>query len=82
MMKAYEKILINIFVFSGNGVENAFSYSKKVFTLSYHKYEPGFYPGTGNLDDIGHGNGRGYTCNIPLKEGVSDETLTYLFQKY
>ncbi len=30
-------------------------------TVSFHKYMPGFFPGTGNLDDIGKGSGKYYT---------------------
>ncbi|KPJ16611.1 Histone deacetylase 8 [Papilio machaon] len=43
----------------GNGVEDAYKLSKSVFTLSFHKYEPGFYPGSGNIDDIGSLAGKG-----------------------
>lgn len=65
----------------GNGVQDAYNISKTVFTLSIHKHEPGFYPGTGDLDDIGSGTGKGYTCNLPLHGYYSDETLEYVFEK-
>jgi acetoin utilization deacetylase AcuC-like enzyme len=35
--------------FSGDGVENAFAFSKNVFSLSLHKFEKGFFPGTGSI---------------------------------
>lgn len=36
-------------------------------TLSFHEYGEGFFPGSGNLDSIGEGQGRGYSLNVPLK---------------
>ena len=66
----------------GNGVQDAYNLSKSVFTLSFHKYEPGFYPGTGSLEDIGTLNGRGFACNIPLYAGYSDKTYKYIFEKW
>lgn len=33
---------------------------------SFHKGD-GFFPGTGDEDDIGEGLGRGYSVNVPLK---------------
>lgn len=66
----------------GDGVENAFIFSKKVFTLSIHKYEEGYFPGTGALTDVGLGSGRYYSCNVPLLDGASDETFVEVFAKY
>ena len=60
-------------------MENAFAYSRKVFTLSLHKCEEGFFPGTGTLNEVGLGNGRLYTCNVPLKDGTRDETFVNTF---
>lgn len=51
-----------------------------MFTLSFHKHEPGFYPGTGTIEDIGSLSGKGYSCNFPLKSGYSDATLQYIFE--
>ncbi|KAH7980406.1 hypothetical protein HPB49_015749 [Dermacentor silvarum] len=44
-------------------------------TVSVHQYEPGFYPGTGAVNDIGFGLGRGYSINLPLRSGASDSTF-------
>ncbi|XP_047032811.1 histone deacetylase 8-like isoform X3 [Helicoverpa zea] len=65
----------------GNGVQDAYSQSKSVFTLSFHKFEPGFYPGTGNIEEIGKDNGTGYSCNFPLHASYSDDTMEYAFEK-
>lgn len=71
-----------MYTVSGNGVENAFSFTNKVLTLSFHKFEPGFYPGTGSVDDIGLGKGKYYAVNVPLSEGLSDKKFYPLFERY
>ncbi|XP_050307960.1 histone deacetylase 8-like [Anthonomus grandis grandis] len=78
----FERILyVDLDIHHGDGVQNAFQYSNKVLTLSYHKYCPGFFPNTGNIDDIGAGKGKYFSLNIPLKEGVSDKTYIEIFSK-
>ncbi|XP_047032810.1 histone deacetylase 8-like isoform X2 [Helicoverpa zea] len=63
LRKKFPKVLyIDLDVHHGNGVQDAYSQSKSVFTLSFHKFEPGFYPGTGNIEEIGKDNGTGYSC--------------------
>ena len=77
------KIETNFFLFlQGDGVENAFAYSRKVFTLSLHKHEEGYFPGTGAVNDTGFGKGRNYSCNVPLRDGACDETFIHVFQTY
>eukprot|EP00466_Bigelowiella_natans_P012169 jgi/Bigna1/68869/fgenesh1_pg.7_\ len=44
----FERVLyIDIDVHHGDGVEQAFQYSEEVFTLSFHRYGPSFFPRTG-----------------------------------
>lgn len=62
-------------------MEEAFKFSKKVFTLSLHRYHKGFFPGTGDHDDIGLGAGEYYTCNIPLKSSIKDQSYTIFFKE-
>ncbi|XP_050352971.1 histone deacetylase 8-like isoform X2 [Nymphalis io] len=76
----FSKILyIDLDVHHGNGVQDAYNLSKSVFTLSLHKYEPGFYPGSGSIEDIGRLNGKGYACNLPLNALYSDDTFVFAF---
>lgn len=70
---------IDIDLHHGDGVEAAFARSQKVMCLSIHRYDKGFYPGTGNAESVGKGNGEGYTVNIPTKRGLSDQTLQMIF---
>jgi hypothetical protein len=47
---------IDIDVHHGDGVEEAFAYEQGVFSLSFHRHGPGFFPGTGDLPDICEGS--------------------------
>ena len=39
----------------------------RVMTVSFHKYGEDFFPGTGNLDEVGQGAGKYYAVNVPLQ---------------
>lgn len=65
----------------GDGVQEAFEYTDKVMTLNFHKWMPGFFPGTGSLDESGKGNGKYFTVNVPLQSGIDDEMFFELFSK-
>jgi len=76
----FKKILyVDLDVHHGDGVEEAFSATDKVVTFSIHKYEPGFFPGSGSDSDIGTGRGRHYSVNFPLQEGVTDQMYRNIF---
>lgn len=47
--------------------------------MSFHKYGD-FFPGTGALTDTGHLGGKAYSVNVPLQEGVDDESYRYVFE--
>ena len=81
MVEYYDKILyIDFDVHHGDGVENAFIFSDKVFTFSMHKYAPGFFPGSGGQNDQGKGKGSGYCLNIPINHKISGEGFYDLFK--
>ncbi|XP_030750764.1 histone deacetylase 8-like isoform X2 [Sitophilus oryzae] len=82
MSKFFDKIIyVDLDIHHGDGVQNAFEYSSKILTLSFHKYSQGFFPNTGNIDDIGQSQGKYYTMNIPLKDGVCDKTYVDIFNE-
>src|SRR5437773_851805 len=54
----------------GNGTRDIFADSASVLYLSTHEY--GIYPGTGPAEDVGTGEGRGFTVNIPFSSGCGD----------
>lgn len=47
-------------------------------TCSFHKYGD-FFPGTGELKDIGAGRGKYYAVNVPLRDGITDESYQSIF---
>ena len=74
LRQRFDKVLyLDLDVHHGDGVENAFNFSPKVLTMSAHLREDGFFPGTGNLEDIGQGRGKYCNLNIPLKAGIDDK---------
>ena len=43
---AFERVLyVDIDIHHGDGVESAFEFSPRVFTVSFHRFEVGFFPG-------------------------------------
>ncbi|XP_034234102.1 histone deacetylase 8-like isoform X2 [Thrips palmi] len=82
LRQKFQRVLyIDLDIHHGDGVENAFEYSQNVLTFSLHKYEVGFYPGSGAITDVGRGNGKFYSVNVPLKDGIRDEAYTKIFNR-
>lgn len=48
-------------------------------TCSFHKYGE-YFPGTGELRDIGVGPGKYYSVNFPLRDGITDTTYRAVFE--
>lgn len=81
LLRYHARVLyIDIDVHHGDGVEEAFYLSDRVMTVSFHRYAPWFFPGTGALNDVGEMNGKYYSVNVPLGEGTSDDTFHALFK--
>ncbi|MEY7850371.1 histone deacetylase family protein [Natrarchaeobius sp. A-rgal3] len=57
-------------VHHGNGTQDIFYDRDDVYFVSLH--EQGLYPGTGDADEIGDGDGQGTTMNLPMPAGTSD----------
>ncbi|KAI0638690.1 histone deacetylase [Trametes polyzona] len=80
MLRYVPRVLyIDIDCHHGDGVEEAFYTTDRVMTCSFHKFGE-FFPGTGQLSDRGRGPGRGYAVNIPLKDGITDESYRSIFE--
>ncbi len=63
----------------GNGTQEIFYEDPDVLFTSIHQSP--FYPGTGDVTEIGAGEGRGYTINMPVPAGSSDEVYQYLLSE-
>ncbi|PIL25537.1 hypothetical protein GSI_12400 [Ganoderma sinense ZZ0214-1] len=80
MLRYVPRVLyIDIDCHHGDGVEEAFWATDRVMTLSLHKFGE-FFPGTGLLEDRGRGKGMGYAVNVPLKDGITDESYRSIFE--
>ncbi|KAL1925366.1 uncharacterized protein VTP21DRAFT_249 [Calcarisporiella thermophila] len=80
LLRFHQRVLyIDIDIHHGDGVEEAFFTTDRVMTVSFHKYGE-FFPGTGELRDIGIGRGKHYAVNFPLREGISDESYKSVFE--
>ena len=58
-----------------DGVQEAFYSRRDVMTISLHQNGRTLFPGTGWEDDIGVGDGAGYSVNVPLPVGTHDEAF-------
>lgn len=64
-------IILDIDAHHGNGTQEVFYDDSSVLYMSIHE-EPIEFPRTGFIWEIGRGEGRGYTVNIPLPYGSGD----------
>ena len=76
-----ERILIVDWdVHHGNGTQDAFYRDPGVLFLSLHQHN--WYPRlSGELEQVGSGNGVGYTINIPLPPGTGDRGYRAAFEQ-
>ncbi|KAG9051112.1 histone deacetylase [Tulasnella sp. UAMH 9824] len=81
LLRYYPRVLyIDIDIHHGDGVEHAFYHSNRVMTVSFHKYNGDFFPGTGKIEDNGIGLGKYFALNVPLQDGIDDESYVGLFK--
>ena len=80
LLRYKQRVLyIDIDVHHGDGVEEAFYSTDRVMTVSFHKYGE-YFPGTGELRDIGVGQGKNYAVNFPLRDGIDDKSYKGIFE--
>ena len=72
-------LYVDIDIHHGDGVEEAFYTTDRVMTVSFHKFGD-YFPGTGDIRDIGFGKGKYYSLNVPLDDGIDDESYHCLFK--
>lgn len=71
--------IVDFDVHHGNGTQEMFYEDPTVLYTSLHQFP--FYPGTGAVDEIGEGEGRGATVNVPLSSGGGDEVYRAAFER-
>lgn len=80
LLRFKQRVLyVDIDVHHGDGVEEAFYTTDRVMTVSFHKYGE-YFPGTGELRDIGVGHGKYYAVNFPLRDGINDLSYKSIFE--
>jgi acetoin utilization deacetylase AcuC-like enzyme len=62
--------VVDIDVHHGNGTQAIFYETGRVLYVSTHQHP--FYPGTGAADEVGSGDGAGFTINVPMEAGCTD----------
>jgi histone deacetylase HOS2 len=73
-------LYIDIDIHHGDGVQDAFYQSDRVLTVSFHKYDGSFFPSTGSIDELGTDAGKYFSINVPLSDGIDDESYISLFK--
>lgn len=89
-------LYVDIDVHHGDGVEEAFYTTDRVMTCSFHKYGEFFpgtgdirvssmpYVVRNVADDVeqdvGHGKGKNYAVNFPLRDGITDDAYKSVFE--
>ncbi|KAF9359351.1 histone deacetylase [Mortierella sp. AD094] len=74
LLRYHPRVLyIDIDIHHGDGVEEAFYTTDRVMTVSFHKHGE-YFPGTGEVRDVGAGPGKYYAVNFPLRDGIDDTT--------
>ncbi len=69
--------VVDFDVHHGNGTQACFYDDPHVLYISSHQYP--FYPGSGDFNETGLKDGKGYTVNFPLPQGSGDGTFVPLY---
>ncbi|KAG2224151.1 hypothetical protein INT45_000166 [Circinella minor] len=82
LLRYFPRVLyVDIDIHHGDGVQEAFYSTDRVMTVSFHKYNGDFFPGTGHIDEIGSSLGKYYSVNVPLRDGIDDVSYVWLFKE-
>ena len=77
----YNRILVADWdLHHGNGTQNSFYTDPSVLYSSIHQYP--YFPGSGALNEVGDGDGSGFTVNLPLYPGAGDLVYAALFNQF
>jgi acetoin utilization deacetylase AcuC-like enzyme len=71
--------IVDFDVHHGNGTQEIFYRDPHVLYVSLHQFP--FYPGTGAAEEMGAGEGAGFTVNVPLAAGGGDAVYRAAFDR-
>ncbi|KAI5454832.1 histone deacetylase [Naganishia albida] len=81
LLRLHPRVLyIDIDIHHGDGVQEAFYRSNRVLTVSFHKFGDHFFPGTGDVTETGLNEGKYFSLNVPLQDGIDDQSYVQLFK--
>jgi acetoin utilization protein AcuC len=66
---------------AGNGTMDIFYEEPRVLYLTVHQDPKTLYPNTGFIEQIGKGEGEGYTINVPLPKEADDECYGLVIER-
>lgn len=65
----------------GDGVQGLFYSDPGVLTLSLHESGRYLFPGTGFPDELGEGDGYGYSLNLPMEPQTEDDSWLQIYEE-
>jgi acetoin utilization deacetylase AcuC-like enzyme len=77
--KVQKVMIVDWDLHHGNGTQHSFEGRQDVLYFSTHQSP--YYPGTGYVNEIGSGEGRGFTVNVPLAPGPGDGEFMQIFEE-
>ena len=63
----------------GNGTQHSFEPDSSILYFSTHQYP--YYPGSGSFQEVGRGQGEGFTVNVPLSMGYGDAEYSAIYRQ-
>ncbi len=72
-------LIVDFDVHHGNGTQEMFYADPSVLFVSTHQFP--FYPGSGDASELGSGDGRGFTANVPLSRGAGNAEYVAAFER-
>jgi acetoin utilization protein AcuC len=81
LQKGLKVAYVDIDCHHGDGVQHAFYDTDAVLTISIHESGQYLFPGTGWVEELGTGKGRGYSVNLPLHPYTSAAIIVWAFNQ-
>lgn len=72
-------LYVDIDAHHGDGVQWLFYEDPQVLTVSFHESGTYLFPGTGFVDELGEGEGHGFSVNVPLDAHTGDASFLRCF---
>jgi acetoin utilization deacetylase AcuC-like enzyme len=73
-------LILDVDAHHGNGTQDIFYNTNEVLYIGLHQ-DPRGFPGTGFVDEVGSGDGLGYTVNVPFPYQTDDEAYLKAFNQ-